>query len=38
VGIGLWIGVSLLFFFLFLFFGALICLIRRYVTTRFNCG
>ena len=37
--IGLFIGVALCFFFLFLFFGSLICFLRRYVTARFpgNC-
>jgi len=36
LGIGLFIGVALCFFFLFLFFGNLICLARRYVTARFS--
>ena len=34
--IGLFIGVALCFFFLFLFFGSLICFLRRYVTVRFS--
>ena len=34
--IGLYIGVALSFFFLFLFFGSLICFLRRYLTARFN--
>lgn len=36
--VGLYIGVALVFFFLFLFFGGLICLAWRYVTARFGCG
>ena len=38
LGIGLYIGVALVFFFLFLFFGSLLCLLRRYVTTCNNCN
>lgn len=34
--IGLYIGAALCFFFLFLFFGSLICFLRRYLTARFN--
>lgn len=34
--IGLYLGVALCFFFLFLFFGSLVCFLRRYLTARFN--
>jgi len=34
--VGLYIGTALCFFFLFLFFGSLICFVRRYVTSRFS--
>ena len=37
--VGLFLGVSVCIFFLTLFFGALVCFLRRYVTARFaNCG
>ena len=37
--VGLYIGTALVFAFLFLFFGAVLCFLRRYVTVRFsnNC-
>ena len=39
VEVGLFLGVSACVFFLTLFFGALVCFLRRYVTARFaNCG
>lgn len=36
--VGLYIGVALLFFFLTVLFGGLLCFLRRYVTARFNSG
>lgn len=36
--IGLYIGVALVFFFLLLSFGSLVCFLRRYVTARFVNG
>ena len=36
--VGLYIGVALSFFFLFLFFGGLLCFLRRYVTACFSSG
>jgi len=37
--VGLFVGVAVIFFFLTLLFGGLFCLVRRYVTARFNnCG
>lgn len=36
--VGLFIGVSLTVFFLFVFFGGLVCFVRRYLTARFDCG
>lgn len=34
---GLYVGTALCCFFLFLFFGSLICFLRRYLTARFSC-
>ena len=36
LGVGLYLGVALVFFFLFLTLGTLLCLLRRYVTVRFS--
>ena len=36
--VGLYIGVALIFFFLFLFLSGVICFLRRYLIVRFNCN
>jgi len=36
VEVGLYIGVALTFFFLFLFLGGVLCFLRRYLTARFK--
>ena len=36
--VGLYIGVALTFFFLFLLLGGTVCFLRRYLTVRFNCN
>lgn len=36
--VGLYIGVALTSFFLFLFLGGIVCFLRRYLIVRFNCN